>query len=273
MDPNGCVSHADDPPSEVPECVVQTAEHPPFFIISPGFTGLTRVLADLNLPDDPKVVYYSYFRGGGDYVRAKGDSYQKSQHFTIEFLAVRPPSDSYISPSDQEPPIQYIDDSTYPRVHVRRVRVYETHLADLPKLGICPSQPMSPYSPPFPYLEQKWPLQRSRSVILLGGVDLFRIAFSDLQNFYERAYRILRRMPIQSGRPCGSGLFSDSWEFYKAVLRVHTTLWIESGKKPTQKEVAWRMNVELPTFKKYWSKTRCRWADIPPPEAYDEDYL
>jgi len=247
--------------------VYQRRLAPPCFMIFPSFPQVRRVLSDLNLPNDRRAIYYSAFQSAGDYLGVTGKTYTKCQRFTVELFGVRLSpayTKKYAPQYNIFSPATFWSESSSEVIQVWRTRVYSHPPADI---GISSSQPMSPYSPSFPYLESRWHPDRDKTALLLGGLGGYKYAFSELDKFYARAFSILSKTPIKEGRPKGSGLFSTRLEFWKRAVKIHNELWIKNGTKPSQGEVAWVMNkMSVNTFKDLWSHTDGYWADIPPPE-------
>lgn len=242
--------------------VYQRRLQPPTFLVLENHPGAIKVLIDLDLAYNPGEIYYSCFVGGGDYVGAVEEAHEKCQRFTVElFGKLLRSKDPELLHHDRHFPPELWTESSWELIHVWRKRVYVQPLATL---DICPAQPVSPHSPSFPYLESRWHPDRETS-LLLGGVEGYKHGFRLLERFYDRAFRVLTKSPFKSGRPKGSGLYSDPYEFWLEVVRVHTRLWIKNGRKPTQPEVAIEMGMALPTFKDNWARTRALWSELPRP--------
>lgn len=240
--------------------VYQIPVEQPRFIILSNYPLLRQVLWDLGMPNVPQAIYYSCFLGGGDYTNTTGETYRKSQLFTVELFgrfldSVVPEDVERELPKRWQP--NFWNDSTCEDVAIWRTRVYSQPLT---RLRLAPPQPMSPYSPSFPYLERRWVPARDRDVLLLGGLEGFSGGFSLLNKFYQRASSILYGAPARWGR-----VPMDATEFYKVVVRVHNKLWIRDGIKPGQKQVALEMGLNLNTFRSRWKKTEANWDDIPGP--------
>ena len=120
---------------------------------------------------------------------------------------------------------------------------------------------MSTYCPEFPYIESKWDPTKQRETLRMGGFEMYIGCLPMLNDFCQRAANILMKRPIRFGRTK-----FDRAQFRKRAIAIHDRLWLETGQKPGQYQVALEMDLNEYTFKSRWAQTDGNWDSLPKPK-------
>jgi hypothetical protein len=237
--------------------VVERAIDPPCYMIVPKFAGIKQLRHELDLPKTSKTRFFSKFIPGGDYVGVNGAARKHLQEFTVELfgLVIAPKRNRRAHEKTELPdPRQYAIEPRYWYQSARElIQIWRTRIFwSAPKrFTPSPANPLTPYRPTFPYLEERWHPRSKLTGITLGGLDQFLVGFSLLEQFHTTACGILLRSHTNAGRP---RLFPDGQQFIDEVKLAYLAIWREKKYEPAQKEVAKRLSCNPLTFKDYWRK-------------------
>ncbi|HEV7744187.1 MAG TPA: hypothetical protein VGO56_04245 [Pyrinomonadaceae bacterium] len=254
--------------------VQQLRLNPPCYQISKQFQGMKTLIDRLGMLPDPFARFYSKLIAGGDYAWAldkrKYDRYQK---YTVEVFGLKTGeslNDSYErtripDPRQYATRPQYWYESSTDLIQIWRTRVF---LSSSYTSSI--TNPLTPYSPIFPYVEKRWHPHRKQGTLLFERPDGPGPVVNLRSGFYEDACKILVRSPATPGR---GRSYKSLEEFYREVRTIYRQL-AQKEYRPGQKEVMLRMRCSEATFYRYWEQTKLSWkkshdlfmSEVIPPE-------
>ncbi len=246
--------------------VYQKRLNPPCYEIWPSFLGVKRLINDLDLPTNPKEMFFSKLIAGGDYAWAVNGNYGRYQNYAVEVFGLEMSGillnetckrKKLPDPRQYTTPPKYWFESPMELIQIWRTRVFRS-------CSFTPStaNPLTPYRPNFPYLEKRWHPNVADATFTLAGIEENSLAPAPLKRFYTDAYKILTSSRSRPGRPRGSGCYKNRQEFFKEVRDIYRKFVAQFGRRPLQKEVIVRMPVSVSSFKRYWSQTKLRWNKV-----------
>jgi hypothetical protein len=238
----------------------QYRRDPPRYVRSCRFQDVKDTIEELKMPRDALHTYCSIVIGGGHFAGATGRAHKRYQEFTVELFGKRtygsgrPKDGKWPYLSRRSGSLNRWHESADEVIEIWRTRVF---LCSLKKLGSSFEKSSGQH---FPYLQETWDPKWPKTNISLNGLEKLNSRYSFV-DFYSTADRIRAQDKAKiGGIRCGP--YRTPKDFYKAVKKVYSQLFAQTGSYPIQKEVALKMSLFLSTFKEYWRKTGIRWRDL-----------
>jgi hypothetical protein len=247
--------------------VYQYMRDPNVYFMGPRYEPARELAQEWGMPLEDDVVYVSTAHQGTGFKESKDKASRKYKKYTVEYFGLIMKSESAephlrTAETDMPPPGRYASEPTYlildsiALMQVWRRRVFRCTLKDL---ALDLENPLSPFAPEIPYVEERWwPAKEPH--LVLGSLEEASSRFSDMDQFVSHSLAITGR-GAKKGRRLNSGYFPNREMFLASAREAYKEVMDLGDGRPGQKAVAIQMFISPSCFKKYRARHKVIWPD------------